>query len=73
MNAYLATDFASFCAEQDARNTLQLNVVKYVWQFCDALRHAAPEGYDYTFEFGKKYHKIIMTDCGGSTLCALLC
>jgi hypothetical protein len=36
-----------------------------VWQFCDALRHAAPEGYDYTFEFGKKYHKIIMTDCGG--------
>lgn len=66
MNTYLATDLTSFAAEQDARNTLQLNVVKYVWQFCDALRHAAPKGYDYIFESGKKYHKVIMIDCGGS-------
>ena len=58
----MTKDFSSYCAEQDARNTLQLNVVKYVWQFCDALRHAAPEGYDYTFESGTKYHKVIMTD-----------
>lgn len=66
MNPYLATDFASFVAEQSARNTLQLNVTKYVWQLCDALRHAAPTGYDYIFESGKKYHKVIMIDCGGS-------
>ena len=65
-SAFLTKDFSAYCAEQDARNTLQLNVVKYVWQFCDALRHAAPEGYDYTFESGKKYHKIIMIDNGGS-------
>ena len=65
-SAFLTKDFSAFCAEQDARNTLQLNVVKYVWQFCDALRDAAPAGYDYIFESGRKYHKIIMVDCGGS-------
>jgi hypothetical protein len=65
-SAFMTTSFADYAAEQDARNTLQLNVVKYVWQFCDALRDAAPNGYDYIFESGKKYHKIIMIDNGGS-------
>ena len=65
-SAFMTKDFSAYCAEQDARNTLQLNVVKYVWQLCDALRDAAPAGYDYIFESGRKYHKIIMVDCGGS-------
>jgi hypothetical protein len=61
-SAFLTKDFSDFCAQRDAQNTIQLNVVKWVWQFCDALRHAAPEGYDYIFESGRKYHKIIMID-----------
>ena len=32
---------------------------------CDALRDAAPDGYDYIFESGNKYHKVIMVDSGG--------
>ena len=67
-SAFLTKDFSAYCAEQDARNTLQLNVVKYVWQFCDALRDAAPAGYDYIFESGRKYHKIIMV-ANGSRSC----
>jgi len=65
-SAFLTKDFSDFCAQRDAQNTLQLNVVKYVWQLCDALRHAAPEGYDYIFESGKKYHKVIMIDSSGA-------
>ena len=37
-SAFLTKDFSDFCAQRDAQNTLQLNVVKYVWQLCDALR-----------------------------------
>ena len=65
-SAFLTKDFSDFCAQRDAQNTLQLNVVKYVWQLCDALRHAAPEGYDYIFESGRKYHKVIMIDSSGA-------
>ncbi len=64
-SAFLTKDFSNYCAQRDAVNTLQLNVVKYVWQFCDALRDGAPTGYDYTFESGRKYHKIIMIDSSG--------
>lgn len=32
------TAFADFCAEQDARNTIELNVKKYTLMLCDALR-----------------------------------
>jgi len=65
-SAFLTKDFSDFCAQRDAQNTLQLNVVKYVWQLCDALRHDAPDGYDYIFESGRKYHKIIMVDSSGA-------
>ena len=61
-SSFMTKDFSDFCAQRDAQNTIQLNVVKWVWQFCDALRDAAPNGYDFTFESGKKYHKIIMND-----------
>ena len=30
--------FAEFCAQQDARNTIQLNVHKWTLMLCDALR-----------------------------------
>jgi len=34
----MTTAFADYVAEQTARNTNQLNVVKYTWMLCDALR-----------------------------------
>ena len=33
-----ATTFADYAAQQDARNTIQLNVVKWCWMLTDALR-----------------------------------
>ena len=90
-SAFLTKDFSDFCAQRDAQNTIQLNVVKYCWQLCEALRQnfidysikshqkfindvdtheyhqkqidKLKQGicdYDFTFESGKKYHKIIM-------------
>jgi len=59
-------EFSDFCAQRDAQNTIQLNVVKWTWMLCDALRHAAPDGYDYIFESGNKYHKVIMIDSSGA-------
>jgi hypothetical protein len=61
-SAFLTKDFSAYCAEQTAKNTLHLNVIKWTWMLCDALRQAAPDGYDYIFESGTKYHKIIMVD-----------
>ena len=58
-------DFSDYCAQRDAQNTIQLNVVKWTWMLCDALRDAAPDGYDYIFESGNKYHKVIMLDTSG--------
>jgi len=64
--------FADFCATQDARNTIQLNVTKYTLMLCDALEqnfkdrnHGKVGGYDapeykFVIESGRKYHKIIM-------------
>ena len=94
-SAFLTKDFSDFCAQRDAQNTIQLNVVKYCWQLCEALRQnfidysikshqrSLEHGesvdyhnacitdlkngncdYDFTFESGKKYHKIIMNAAG---------
>ena len=66
------TTFADYVAQQDARNTIQLNVRKWTLMLCDALmdnfkqrNHGKVGGYDapvYKFyiEEGRKYHKIIM-------------
>ena len=65
--------FADFCATQDARNEIQLNVRKYTLMLCDALeqnfksrnrgtiagKYEAPS-YKFVIESGRKYHKIIM-------------
>ena len=64
--------FAEFCAQRDARNTIELNVRKYTLMLCDALEqnfkdrnHGKVGGYDapvykFVIESGRKYHKIIM-------------
>ena len=90
----MTATFADFVAEQDARNTIQLNVTKWCYMLIDALKHnytvTAIRGHalrtedveyhqrkidelkngdcsiDYTIESGKKYHKIILIDGGGS-------
>ena len=60
----MTATFADYVAQQDARNTIQLNVTKWTLMLCDALRDAAPSDYDYIIESGRKYHKIIMVDSG---------
>jgi hypothetical protein len=91
----LNKEFGDFCASRDAQNTIQLNVVKYTWQLCDALRQNFIDysikshyrslqtgentsyheaciadlkngqcNYDFTFESGRKYHKVIMNANG---------
>ena len=68
----MTTEFADFVAQQDARNTIQLNVRKYTLMLCDALEqdfksrnHGRVGNYDapvykFVIETGRKYHKIIM-------------
>ena len=69
----LRQDFSDFCAQRDAQNTIQLNVVKWTLMLCDALeqnfkdrnhgkvgRYDAPEYKFYIAEGGRKYHKIVM-------------
>ena len=61
----MTATLAEFAAQQDARNTNQLNVTKWCLILCDALTERAPTsiGYDYSFQLdssGRKYHKIHM-------------
>jgi len=50
------TTFAQFQAEQDALNTIHLNIVKYGMMLCDALQQTAPDGYFFALESsGRKY------------------
>ena len=95
--ATLNKEFSDFCAQRDAQNTLQLNVIKWCWMLTDALRQNyidySIRGHkrfvergesvdyhnaciqdlssgrcpiDYQIESGKKYHKIVFVDGGGS-------
>ena len=74
----MSTTFADYVAQQDARNTIQLNVRKWTLMLCDALldnfkqrNHGsiagrpAPE-YKFYIEEGRKYFKIIMETNYGS-------
>jgi hypothetical protein len=56
----MTATFADYAAQQDARNTIQLNVTKWCYMLCDALKDAGPDGYDYIIQSGTKYHKIFM-------------
>ena len=71
--------FTEFKEQQDARNTIQLNIRKYALMLCDALEHnfkqrnrgelggrPAPEYKFYIQEGGRKYHKIVMEYDNGS-------
>ena len=65
MTATFRQDFAEFCAQRDAQNTIQLNVRKYCLMLCDALlidfnRRGHTLDYKFYIEEGRKYHKIIM-------------
>ena len=62
----MTTEFADFVAQQDAKNTIQLNVRKYTLMLCDALeldfksRYPNSDPYKFSIESGRKYHKIVM-------------
>ena len=65
--------FADYVAQQDARNTIQLNVRKWTLMLCDALldnfksrNGGGSSDYKFYIESGRKYHKIIMETGGGS-------
>ena len=102
----LNKEFSDVCAQRDAQNTIQLNVIKHTWELCEALRQnfidysirqhersldtyrdeggikhhqeaiaKLKEGicdYDFTFESGKKYHKIIMSANGSRSVHAFV-
>ena len=68
----MPTTFADYAAQQDARNTIELNVRKWSLMLCDALldnfksrNNNSSSDYKFYIEEGRKYHKIIM-DANGS-------
>ena len=73
----MSTTFADFAAQQDAKNTIQLNVRKWTLMLCDALmdnfksrNNGSSSEYKFYIEEGRKYHKLIM-DANGSRSCLL--
>jgi len=69
----MSTEFADFAAQQDAKNTIQLNVRKYTLMLCDCLmedfkrrNNGRDSGYKFYIESGRKYHKLIMETEAGS-------
>ena len=55
------TDFAAFVAQQDAKNTIQLNVLKHCFMLCDAL---IQNYHDYAIK-GHQHHIYTHGDPGG--------
>ena len=57
--------FSDFKEQQDAKNTIQLNVTKYSLMLCDALQqnyqrqHPNGRNYSYALVSGRKYHKLM--------------
>jgi len=67
----MTTTFADYAAQQDARNTIELNIRKYCLMLCDALvdnfkTHTNTSDYKFYIESGRKYHKLIMETGSGS-------
>jgi hypothetical protein len=69
----MTATFAQYAAQQDARNTIHLNIIKYGMMLCDALQkdfqnrnyayRAGLPNSNYSYELdssGRKYHKIHM-------------
>jgi len=68
----MPTTFADYVAQQDAKNTIELNVRKWSLMLCDALldnfksrNSNSSSDYKFYIESGRKYHKLIM-DANGS-------
>ena len=69
----MPTTFADYVAQQDARNTIELNVRKWTLMLCDALldnfksrNNNSSSDYKFYIESGRKYHKLIMETGSGS-------
>jgi len=69
----MTTTFAEFAQQQDARNTIELNIRKYCLMLCDALvdnfksrNNNSSSDYKFYIESGRKYHKLIMETGSGS-------
>ena len=67
------TTLAQQTAQQDAKNTIELNVRKYTLMLCDALldnfknrNGGGSSDYKFYIESGRKYHKVIMETGAGS-------
>ena len=54
----MTTTFADYAAQQDARNTIQLNVTKWTLMLCDALK----QNY---IDYSIKSHQRQLTEYGG--------
>ena len=61
----MTATFTDYVAQQDARNTIQLNVTKYSLMLYDALqqnyqnRYSNGRNYSYALISGRKYHKVM--------------
>ena len=61
----MTATFTDYVAQQDARNTIQLNVTKYALMLCDALQQSYQRqylngrNYSYALISGRKYHKVM--------------
>jgi hypothetical protein len=67
----MTTSFADYAMQQDAKNTIYLNTIKYCYELIDALKanHAMRfnnVSVDFEIESGKKYHKIVMISSGNA-------
>ena len=68
----MTTEFADFAATQEARQTIQENIVKHCNTLCDCLTndftrsHPNSDPYKFYIESGRKYHKLIMETGSGS-------
>ena len=67
MHSETLSDFVTFKRQQQARNDIHLNIVKYCLTLCDVLQanyqSQYSHGSNYTFALdssGRKYHKIFM-------------
>jgi hypothetical protein len=67
INGTALMTFTEFKEQQDARNTIELNIVKYCLMLCDALQAdyqgRYSHGSNYTFALdssGRRYHKVFM-------------
>jgi hypothetical protein len=62
----MTTTFAEYSAAAEARKDIAAAVLGHTYALCEALRHNGPDGYEFYPETGRKYHKLVMVDNGGS-------